>query len=186
MEDKQIVALYWERSEKAIEITAQKYGNYCQTIAFNILYNFQDAAECVNDTYLKAWQAMPTNRPTLLAAFLGKITRNIALNRYKMQHTQKRGNGELQLIFDELDGCIASRSSIDTTLEEKQIATLINTFLNNVPKQQSVIFVRRYWYADSISAIATQYNISNSKVKSILYRLRLKLKSYLESEGISI
>ena len=186
MDDSKIVDLYWQRSELAISETAKKYDHYCNQIAFNILSNKEDSKECVNDTYLRAWNSIPENRPTLLSSFLGKITRNLAFNTYKSKRTQKRGGGELELILDELEEIIPSVQSVEDEIEVGELTVFINSFLKSLNKENRVIFVHRYWYSYSISDIAKCYNISESKIKSILFRCRNKLKSHLEREGVRI
>lgn len=186
MNDNQIVELFWERSELAISETAGKYGNYCHRIALNILANHEDAEECVNDTYLKAWNSMPQNRPSLLSAYLGKITRNLAFNKYKHRRTQKRGGGEIELVLHELEDCLASKNNVEDTLETDELAKAISDFLRTLNKDMMTVFVMRYWYSDSISSISSRMGMSESKVKSILFRCRGKLKAYLESEDIVI
>lgn len=186
MDDNQIIDLYWERSEFAINETSKKYGRYCNQIAINILANHEDTEECVNDTYLRAWNSMPENRPLFLSSFLGKITRNLALNKYKRRKADKRGGGEVELILHELEECITSDNSIEDTLETDRLAKIISNFLRTLNTDNMTVFVRRYWYSDSITLISKQFGISESKVKSILFRCRAKLKTYLESEDISL
>lgn len=186
MDDNAIIDLYWERSESAISQTATKYGKYCNTIAMNILRNSEDADECVSDTYLKVWNAIPPERPSSLSAFLGKITRNLSLNKYKEQRTQKRGGDEVTLILDELEDCIPSSRSVESEMESRTIAEAINTFLISIESESRIVFVRRYWYADSVGSISSRFQMSESKVKSMLYRTRNKLRLYLEKEGITI
>lgn len=185
MDDEKIVDLFWERSELAIVETKTKYGKYCRSIAFNILSNYSDVEECENDTYIAAWNAMPPTRPTKLLAFLGRLTRNIALDRYDYNFAQKR-NGEFNLLLSELEECIPSTYNLEAQYENGQIAKAISKFLYTVDSQRRVIFIRRYWYSDSIKDISLQFGITDSKVKSILFRTRNKLKAYLEKEGIKI
>ena len=186
MDDSVILNLYRARSESAINETATKYGKYCQTIATNILRNNEDVEECVNDTYLKAWHAIPPKYPSSLSSFLGKITRNLSLNKYKEQQTQKRGGGEIALLLDELENCVPSKSSVESEYESNIVVEAINAFLLSLSTADRVIFVRRYWYTDSIYSIATRFQMSESKVKSMLYRARKKLKIHLEKEGVMI
>lgn len=186
MEDSIIVDLYFQRAERAITETSAKYGNYCSKIANNILNNMSDAEECVNDTYLRAWNAIPPHRPTVLSAFLGKITRNLSLDKCKARYADKRADGELALALDELDGCVPSCWSIEQQVDYTQAAKEISNFLRCQPSDRRQVFVRRYWYMDSISDIANHFGMSESKVKSMLFRMRSHLKAYLESEGITI
>lgn len=185
MEDMEIIDLYWSRNEEAISHTQQKYGAYCTKIANNILYNREDSMECVNDTWLKAWNAMPEERPNLLAAFLGAITRNLSLDRYRKTHADKRGKGEAELVFDEMQDCLTTDGP-EQQLEANQLTEHINAFLENMEKESRMIFVRRYWYMDSIKEIAERYEMSDSKVKSSLLRSRQKLSAYLVKEGYAV
>jgi RNA polymerase sigma-70 factor (ECF subfamily) len=186
MEDSQIIELYWSRSEAAISYTAEKYSAYCRSISMNILDNSQDADECVNDTYLHAWNAIPPNRPSMLRIWLGKITRNLSLDRYKRLRAQKRGGSEVELLLSELEDCIPNASSTEKRLEDLEIAQLISAFLRNTGEVNRLVFLRRYFYGDSIQQIANRFDMSESKVKSSLFRTRNALKSCLENEGVSI
>jgi len=184
MDDKQILELYNERSETAISETAEKYGKYCHYIAYNILYNIQDSEECVNDTYLKAWQTIPPHYPNKLSTYLGKITRNLALNRYKYYNRQKRGEGQTELVLDELLECVPAAESPEQAVEEKILVEVLNRFLDDLPEEKMKIFMRRYWYMSPIKEIADDLEMGESKVKMILSRSRSKLKQILEKEGI--
>lgn len=184
MEDDVILDLYWARSESAISETAKKYGSYCLAIANNILQNNEDADECVNDTYRKTWDSVPPKRPAIFRAFLGKIARNLSLNKYKAQRTKKRGGDEIALMYSELEDCIPSNNNVETEYESNLIVGAINSCLLSWDSESRVVFVRRYWYADSIQAIAARFNMSESKVKSMLFRTRNKLKTHLENEGV--
>lgn len=186
MEDKQIVALYWQRSERAISETAGKYGKYCYSIAYNILYNSEDADESVNDTYMGAWNSMPPNKPDILSAFLGKITRNIALNKWRSKNATKRGGGQVAAVLEELEDCIAANDSVEEQIEAMELTKVINKFLEGLKDMERRVFVCRYWYMDPVSEICNQFGYSESKVKSMLFRTRNKLQAYLEKEGISI
>ncbi len=154
MEDQQIVQLYWDRDEKAIAATSEKYGNYCTSIARNILDNNEDVKECVNDTYLKAWNAMPPHRPNILSAFLGKITRNLSINRYKHNVASKRGGGEFSVALDELEECVSGYSNVEQEMEHQELVKAINGFLGKLSSKKRSIFVCRYLYFDSFSDIA--------------------------------
>lgn len=186
MDDAKIVDMYWARDEKAIKETNVKYGRYCYQIAYNILYNEQDADESVNDTYLGAWNCMPPHRPMVLATFLGKITRRISLNRWRMKKTQKRGGGETALALGELMECIPSNTRIDDALEAEELGKVINKFLDTLPITERRLFICRYWYLDSINDLCNRFGFSQSKVKSMLYRTREKLLVVLEKEGIFV
>lgn len=184
MEDNKIIDLYWKRSESAIAETDKKYGRYCNTIAFNILHNREDAEECVNDTYFKVWGVIPTLRPLKFAAFIGRITRNLSLNKYEYYNAQKRGQGETQAVFEELQGCIAGSESVEDAIDDMLLTEKLNCFLERLPTVKRKVFMRRYWYLSSIKDIATDYQMSESKVKMLLLRTRNALKEYLEREGI--
>ena len=186
MNDKQIVDLYWERSESALSETANKYGRYCHFIAFNILHNNEDSEECVNDTYLRAWNSMPPHRPNMLSTFLGKITRNLSLNRYEQYTAEKRGFGQTALVLDELENCIPATADVEQIIDETALVEVLNYFLASLPKETQKVFMRRYWYLSPIKEIADEYGISESKVKMMLLRQRNNLKMLLEKEGIAI
>lgn len=186
MKDIDIIKLYFERSEKSISETAEKYGNYLMYIAKNILSNNQDSEECVSDTYLKAWKSIPPKAPNNLRTYLGRITRNNAINRYNTYIAQKRGGCGVDIILSELEGCIPSEFLVDCVIDEKFLVELIEDFLNSESGIKRSIFIRRYWYCESISQISKDFSISESKVTSLLYRLRLKLREKLEKEGIAV
>lgn len=186
MEDSQIIDLFFKRDEKAITCIAEQYGHYCTSIAYNILRNREDCEECVSDTWLHAWNSIPPDCPLRLRAWLGQITRNLSFDLYRKNHRQKRGSGELPFILSELEGCLPAKSTIDSRLEEVEIARCVSNFLRSIGREARVIFVRRYFYNDSILQIAKRYKISQSKVKSALYRTRRQLRLYLEQEGICL
>ena len=181
LEEREIVDLFWARSEIAIAETSRKFGHYCMAIAQNILSNRNDAEECVNDTYLAAWNTIPPSRPDKLLAFLGRITRNIALDKYDYNKAQKR-NGEFDLVLYELIDCIPAQDNY----EEGQTAKAISVFLRGLDVDSRNTFIRRYWYSDSISEISKRFGMSGSKVKSMLFRTRKKLRIHLEKEGVSL
>lgn len=184
MDDEIILDLYWARSESAISEIAKKYGSYCMAIAANILQNSEDAEECVNDTYQKAWENIPPQRPANFRAFLGRITRNLSLNRYKEQRTQKRGGDNIALIYSELEECIPASRDTEAEFESGLVVGAINSFLQSLDRESRIVFVRRYWYADPIRGIAVRFGMSESKVKSMLFRTRKKLRTHLENEGV--
>lgn len=186
MDDEQILDLYWERSEAAIAETAKKYGRYCYYIAFNVLHNDEDCEECVNDTYLNAWNSMPPHRPAVLKTFLGRLTRNISLNKYKQLTAEKRGNGRMPLIIDELHECLPETESAERIIDDMVLVDVFNRFLASLSVEQRKIFMRRYWYMSSVKEIAADYGIGESKVKMSLLRSRNELKRLLEKEGITI
>lgn len=186
MEDNQIIQLYFDRSEEAISQTAVKYGKYCHTIAYNILHNFEDSEECVNDTYWKAWSIIPPRKPKRLAAFLGKITRNLSLDVYRHYTAEKRGGGEMSLALEELGDCVSSLESLDDHADEMVLVDTLNRFLASLSAEHRKIFMRRYWYVSSVKEIADDYGITESKVKMSLLRSRNQLKAVLEKEGIAL
>ena len=186
MEDQQIIDLFWERSENAIAAVAEKYGAYCRKIADNILSSHEDAEECVNDTYLSAWNSIPPDRPERLGAYLGRITRNLSLNRAKYYHTEKRGAGQRDLVLSELEDCIPAETSVEQEMDQRFLVEAIEGFLWKQPIQKRNIFVCRYWYLTPVKEIAKRYGMSESKITTLLFRMRKELKGYLEKEGIAI
>lgn len=184
MDDEKIIALYWQRDETAIQETVSQYGGYCFAIAYGILNNHEDAQECVNDTYLSAWNSIPPHRPQVLSAFLGRITRNISLKRLRLLHAEKRGGGQVPLVLDELSDCISDGCDLEKEWQEKQLSELIDSFLRTLAETERRIFICRYWYMDSVASIAAQYQFSESKVKMMLLRTRKKLKLRLQKEGV--
>lgn len=185
MEDSRIIDLYFERSEEAITRTAEKYGRLCHSIALRIVGSYEDAQECENDTYVAAWNAMPPTRPHILSAFLSRISRNIALNRYEYNKAGKR-NSQFDLVLDELEECLASSYSVEDTYIAGEVAGMINAFLEKMKTETRVMFVRRYYYADSVKEIAERLAVSESKVKTTLFRVRQELKDYLEAQGVQV
>lgn len=183
MDDKQIVELYWQRDEHAIEATAAKYGPYCMKISQNILEDRADSEENVNDTYLHAWNAMPPQRPAILQAFLGKIARNLALNRYKAKSAQKRQGDALALSLDELDDCAVSRPGPESETAAAELGASISAFLRTQGEDARSMFILRYFYCDSIEEISSRFSCGESRVKTTLLRTRRKLKQHLIKEG---
>lgn len=186
MLDSQIVQLYWDRDERAIPETAAAYGSYCYKIALNILSSTQDAEECVNDTWLHTWNAIPPHRPQKLSPFLGRITRNLALHLFRRDHAKKRGGGEISLVFEELADCVSGSESTDQIIDELALKQAINEFLFAQPVQKRKIFVLRYWYADSVAQIAKRMHLSENSVSVALHRLRTALRAYLEERGFAV
>jgi len=184
MDDNAIIALYWAREERALEETSFKYGSYCRNIAYNILSNREDTEECVNDTWLRAWNAMPPQRPGILSAFLGKITRNLSLDRFKLSRAGKRGGGNVPVALEELADCVPGLDSVEQTVAEAELSRTVDRFLRTLPERDCCLFLRRYWYLDSMSDIARRYQMAEGTVKSNLYRTRQKLRGYLEQEGV--
>ena len=186
MDDEKIVQLYWDRNEQAITATADKYGSYCASIAKNILNNKEDAEECVNDTFINAWNSMPPHRPSILSAFLGKITRNLSLNRYKYNTADKRGGGEVALVLDEIAELVSGTDSVEQKIHHKELLKAIDAFLDRLPPNKRSIFVCRYWYYDSISDIASRFGVTENNVSVTLNRLRLKLRNDLLERGFEL
>ena len=183
MEDHRIVDLYWSRNPEAIRRTGEKYGHYCRSIAQNILPDRRDAEECVNDTWLNAWNAMPENRPGLLAPFLGKITRNLAFTRWRAARTEKRGGGELPLLLEELAECVPSAGAFQA-VEAAELAEAVNCFLRTLPERECNVFLRRCWFTEPVGNIAKRYGMREATVRTSLFRTREKLRIYLEKEGL--
>lgn len=185
MEDGKIVELYWARNEAAIAETQKRYGRYCHSIAYNVLHSDEDAEECVNDTYVRAWNAMPPQRPSRLAAFLGRITRNLALDRYLFERTKKRARST-DFILDEIEECIPDPDTARSLTDEIALRDAINAFLASLPQKNRMVFLRRYWYLSPIKEIAADYDMTESNVKVMLHRTRQSFKAYLEKEGIEL
>lgn len=183
MDDREIVELYWARSEQAISETQSKYGSYCYSIAYNILNSNEDAEESVNDTYHDVWNSIPPHRPSILSTFLGKITRRISIDRWRRRTAEKRGGGEMPLALEELQECVAADRDTEKEFEKKRLSAVVNSFVKKLPETEQRVFLCRYWYMDSISAISQQFGFSESKVKSMLFRTRNQLRTVLEREG---
>ncbi len=183
MDDRGIVALYWERNTAAIYETNKKYGAYCFSVADNILHSREDAEECVNDTWLKAWNAIPPQKPIKLQMFLAKIVRNTAFDKYVYRTAEKRGGGEIPLVLDELAECIAGESDVAGIYECKELERCINQFVKDLPQRDGNVFLRRYFFAESTVEIGKRYGLTENNVAVILSRTRKKLRSYLEEKG---
>lgn len=185
MEDIQIIELYWQKNENAIYETDKKYGKYCSYIAYNILKNKEDSKECVNDTYLKVWNVIPPEKPNVLKAFLGKITRNLAINKYEKIRAKKR-NKSIEIVLEELEECIPDNGKVEETIEYSELVKNINLFLENLSEEKRKIFIYRYWYLSSIKEISIKSKIKENNVKVILHRLRIELKNYLTERGVNL
>lgn len=185
MNDDQILRLYFERSERAIDETQRAYGAYCRVIAQNILNNPEDCEECLNDVYLKLWEQIPPNRPRSLRAFAGTVTRNSALSIYRSIHAGKRGGGVPAVALSELEECVAGKS-LEDELQQNRLTELLNGFLAELPRENRIIFVKRYWYLAPIRSIAEDMDCSEGKVKMTLHRTRNQLKKVLEKEDITV
>lgn len=184
MDDKEIIGLYFARSEEALTETEKKYGPYCHSIAYHILENHDDSKECVNDAYLRVWNAIPPEKPVSLRAYLGKITRNLALGKYRAVHTKKRG-GCVAVALEELREATPGLSP-DEAVDRAELVQLIEAFLDDLSPQARVFFLRRYWYFSPVKEIAADYHVSVSSVKVSLMRSRNALKTRLEKEGIQV
>ena len=185
MTDREILELFWKREERALEETETQYGGYCRSIAWNILHDRLDTEECVNDTWFRAWNAIPPDRPNRLAVFLGTITRNLSLDRWRLKQSKKRGGGQLETVFSELEHCVADSVTLEDRISCMELSRLLDRFLQGLPQKSRCIFVRRYWYADSVADIAHRYGMSVSAVKVDLHRSRNKLRIVLEQEGFA-
>ena len=186
MEDKEIVEMYLARSELAITATSEKYGSYLGRIAKNILNHEEDAEECVNDAYLKAWRSIPPNHPRNFVAYIGRITRNLALDILRKSGRAKRGSGTVDSILEELKDMAVDNSEPETELEMQYTMRLINEYLSRQPKEKRVIFVRRYWYMDPLRDIALSQGVTEGKIKSVLHRMRAELKKFLEKGDVEL
>ena len=184
MNDKSIVDLYFIRDEEAITQTDKKYGRYCYSIAYNILTNKEDAEESVSDTYMIAWRAIPPRRPSVLSTFLGKITRHISIDRWRERSAYKRGGGEVTLALEELEDCVAGLQNVEMEYQRKELIQAYVKFLDALPITERRVFLCRYWYVDSVETIAEKFGFSQSKVKTMLYRTRAKLRKQLAEEGL--
>ena len=184
MDDAGIVDLYWARSERAIKETERKFGGYCRTVAYNVLSDVSDAEECVNDTWMKAWNSMPTDRPRRLAPYLGKMTRWLSLSRLRQKNSLKRGGGELPLVLDELAEVLDSGADTQKTLELRELELALRRLVDMLGKDERDVFLSRYWYIASIAEIAEKFGLTESNVKTMLHRTRKKLLKQLKEEGL--
>lgn len=183
MEDSQIIDLYWRRDEAAIAETQRKYGVFCYSVAKNILSVHEDAEECVNDTYHRAWDSIPPQRPVKLRAWLGRVVRNLALNLWNKNHTQKRYAGMTELL-SELEDCVPSPQTIEREIEEKELSGFLNAWLLSLNREDRVLFVRRYWNGEALRDLAKERKLDPARLAQRMYRLRGQLRTALEKEGI--
>lgn len=184
MKDTEIIDLYWERKEQAISESQKSYGRYCHSIAYNILRNTEDSDECINDTWFKAWETIPPTRPEKLAVFLGTITRNLSIDRWKKKRAAKRGNGEMEAAIDELAECIPASNSTEEEVIAADLERKLNEFLHTLPEKECNVFLRRYWFMEEYSVIAKKYGMNLNTLKTTIHRTRAKLKDFLVREGI--
>ena len=183
MEDTAIIDLYWARSQQAIAESEKKYGPYCAAIARRILEREEDAEECVNDTWLRAWNAMPPQRPGMLSAFFGKLTRNLSLDRWRRAKAAKRGGSQVEVALHELEDCLPDRRRPDEALEAGETAALISAFLRRQSQEDRALFIRRYFSLVPLTELAQQFSMTTGQVKSRLHRMRGRLKLELERGG---
>lgn len=183
MKDSEIIELYFERSEEAIEKTSEKYGAYCKTVAENILKNPEDSEECVNTALLRLWNSVPPEKPENLKIFLAKITRNAAINTLKEKLAEKRGGKNEILAFEELSECVPSKNNVEESYDAAELERSINSFAKNLPEKERNIFIRRYFFFESPKEIGKRYGFSENRVSVILHRIRKKLRKHLEREG---
>lgn len=184
MSDKDIVARFWERDQTALPLSAEKYGRYVYAIAFAILRDDEDAKESENDTYLAAWNSIPPHRPSDLRSYLGKLARRLSLDKWRERTAAKRGGGQVPLCLHEMSECLPDRRGIDDDLESSTVTAVLNSFLRGLSDEERNVFLRRYWYFDDVKAIAERFGYSPSKIKSMLFRTRKKLRARLEQEDI--
>ena len=183
MDDTQIIDLYWDRDQGAITATAGKYGSFLHALSWNILRSHHDAEECVNDTYFRAWNAMPPERPGALRAWLGRITRNLSLDRWKAGRTQSRGAG-METLLGELDECIPDHRGPEQAAEERVLAECVSAFLRGQTADNRYIFLRRYWFSDSYAEIAARTGLTEKNVSVRLSRIRKQLQTHLAERGV--
>ena len=184
MEDYEIVALFYKRDDAAITEAARRYGAYCRQIAMNVLGCEEDAMECINDTWLGAWNSIPPHRPAVLSAYLGKLTRRIAMHRLQMQTAQKRGGGEYAAALEELAELLPDEDTVESALSEAELARFIDRFVRTLPERERRIFVSRYFAAEPIKSLAERFGMTRSGIKAVLSRTRKKLKKQLEEEDL--
>ena len=183
MEDREIVQLYWARDERAIAESEHKYGAFCRGVALRVLENVEDSEECVSDTWLRSWNVIPPQRPTLLGAFLARITRNLALDRWRREHAAKRFGGETALALEELGDCV-SGEAMEDEVTRRELARALHAFLRGLPEGDRRVFLRRYWSVETLERIAKQEGMSVSALHRRLRKLRAALAAHLRKEGI--
>ena len=183
MNDSQIIELYWNKDSKAISASIEQYGAYCFSVANGILDDAQDSEECVNDTWLKAWNAIPPARPTVLKVFFAKITRHLSFDRYKARKSLKRGGGDMPLVLEELAECIADESDVEGQVNAKELGEAINRFVASLSEREQKLFVRRYFFSEPIKVIADRCDMNENYVNVTLSRIRKRLRSHLSKEG---
>ena len=186
MDDKAIIDLYFARDQRAIQATAQAYGAYCASIAQRILDDRGAAEECVNDAWLKCWQSIPPQRPRSLKSFAGRIVRNLALSALRAETAQKRGGGQVRLALEELGEAVSGAGTPEGALDRQAFRAALDGFLAGLPERNRNLFLRRYWYLDSVEALAKRFSMSKTQVTTTLHRLREKLRVHLQQEGFEL
>lgn len=185
MEDSAIIDLYWGRDQRAVEETAGKYGSFLHSLSWNILRSRGDAEECVNDTYLAAWNTIPPERPRTLGAYLGRIIRNLSISRYRANHAQKRYAG-LEAMLSELEECVPGRADVEAELERRELGALLSSWLDALPREERDLFLRRYWYGEAVQDLAREAGLTPNQASQRLFRLRGLLRTMLESKGVDV
>ena len=183
MLDAEIVNLYWDRNELAIEMSDKHYGHFCRKIAMNILSSHEDSEECVNDTWYQTWETVPPQRPNSLAAYFGRITRNLSISRFRANRAKKRYDG-ITLLLSELEDCVPSHTTVEQDIEEKHLAEIISEWMAVLPADDRVLFMRRYWFGDEVKALAKECGVTQNQMAQRMLRLRKSLKAKLEQEEI--
>ena len=183
MKDSEIIELYWNKDSRAISASAVQYGAYCFSIANGILDDARDSEECVNDTWLRAWNAIPPTRPNILKVFFAKITRHLSFDRYKARRSLKRGGGETSLVLEELAECIAGETDVEGQVNAKQLGEAINRFVASLSEREQNVFIRRYFFSEPVKTIAERYDMNENHVNVSLSRIRKRLRSHLSKEG---
>lgn len=186
MNDREIVGLFLERDESAIKAVSDKYMSYCSKIAANILGSYDEAEDCVNEAFMKAWESIPPHEPEMLSTYLGRLTRNIAINRRRRTLAGKRGRGEAEVVFEELSELIKGGESAERAHDLNELVREINAFLRTLPEMKRNIFICRYWYCDSVAEIAAEFAVSKNKVYITLNRVRKGLREYLRKRGYEL
>lgn len=184
MDEERLVGLYWQRDQEAIRQTRTSYGAYVRTIAYNILQDLEDTEECENDVYLKIWNSIPEDRPRIFSAYIGRICRNDAINKYHSKRAKKRGSGQVEEIYEELEGLVSEGFSVENEIKTKEFYRVLNKFLDSLSKEKRLVFMRRYWYGDSYGDLARETGFSIGKLKTMTFRIRNELRDLLKKEGI--
>lgn len=185
MNDSDIVAMYRRREERAIVESDKKYGGLCRSVAMRLLTLREDAEECVNDTWYAAWNRIPPDCPQALGAFFGRITRNLAVSRYRTEHAKKRFEG-MAVLLSELEDCVPAQETVEETLNRKQIGHIISVWLDSLTPEERRLFVRRYWYGESVKSLAKEFGLESNTLSQRLLRLRKALRAFFESEGMEV